>query len=227
MAWYKDQVKGYSANTPPIIVRVVSKIFTAQNIDVIVKDDKSKAVKGQFGAPSKSSDQNTILVINNPVTPHPTEYVGTSSTSEDSDSATKPNSNGSSAASNGDKGSAESEQQSSLNLTAIKREPLETTQPTTLIDNLELQKMINNYGGYFKVGGEGYSVTHFGNSVSINEKFQAPLVVGYWALEYMLTPKGELIRINRNLLSSLDNKDTMIIQELAENKIEEPLKLKP
>lgn len=207
-AWYQDQIQGYGANTPPIIVRVISKIFTAQSINVIVKDDKSKALKGQFGAPGNSSNPTTILVINNPDIPHSTENVETTSNSE--------------------QGSAKNEQQSNLNLTAIKREPLETTQPTTSIHNLDFQKMINEYGGYFRVGGEGYSITHFGNSVSINEDFQSPLVVGYWALEYMLTPGGKLIRINRNLLSSLDNKNKQkyidtIIKELSDSKIEEPL----
>lgn len=230
--WYANEIKGVGDSKNPIILRFVSKIFTATSIYVVVKDDESNALKGQIG-----SSDTTSFGINSgtqampkpntlPTTPAIPETNNNQGSSSDTNATTV------------DKTITDIDALLKLidKKIATKTDVQETNIPTPIrtgstdvkvaeleaklkqtsdlvsisnqLNDLKKAQMLNQYGGYYQMGADVFRITHLGKSVSINQTFSNPMVFGYWALEYVLLKDGKLERINRNILNAYSNKET-------------------
>lgn len=76
---------------------------------------------------------------------------------------------------------------------------LQLLQARTEIDaafrSVERASMIDRFGGFILPGGSARIASRSAHGVSMVEDFDKPLVVGYWALEYLVLPAGGLIAL--------------------------------
>lgn len=238
-AWYNDQITGQTSNQTKIIVRIVSKIFTSKGMYVVVKNDQLNAVKGQLGSNETSSSDLPTVTQPNP--PKDQEDPTTPAGANQSQDIAKNEETATELLKQIEEIQKTIKQKVDLinkaNSTAVNPlEPTSSKDPQVIalenklkqmydlvtlsnqLDDLKKARMLNQYGGYFNMGADIFRINHLGKAVSINQKFQNPMVFGYWALEYILEADGTLHRINRNLLYSYSLKDRQkLIGKIAQN----------
>lgn len=64
--------------------------------------------------------------------------------------------------------------------------------------------MTDQFGGFLLPGGAARIVSRSAHGVSMKEDFDEPLVVGYWALEYLVLTDGSVLSVG-NLQDLVDD----------------------
>lgn len=82
---------------------------------------------------------------------------------------------------------------------------------------------INNYGGYFLPGAKVSIVSRSERGISMQEQFERPLVIGYWAVQIDIRRNGSLIRKGavQNLFS-FDEMKQRAASKIADAPLETP-----
>jgi hypothetical protein len=97
--------------------------------------------------------------------------------------------------------------------------------------NVERAAMIDQFGGFILPGGTGRITGRTASGVSMEETFDKPLVVGYWATEYLVYEDGSLISLGgiKNLVDNPDDYRSRVelVWKFMNEKTKNPLPFKP
>lgn len=192
---YYPQLKN---STNKRIIRIITSLFTAQKMNITIDYGSNKLGDIQLGAAAplvmfSDEKQDTyssmITSIDNKI-----QILNQSSNS----TTTSKNQEG-----------------NESNLIVTNNEKVQELK--TLVElkseilKYERQEMLDKYSRIALPGGEGAFITHKGNTITINQTFSNPIVVGYWAIEYQLDKNSEnqlrTTYINENYYKLLNDKN--------------------
>ena len=183
----------------PLILRVVTRVFSVSNANVSLSFQQASGFGVQAGSPpdtpellgtSEEDYQKRITELNQTIElqqelneAEPVEMpVDSLSVTTDSKIS-----------------SLKAELQAVKQLQAM-------NQIQALRRNLERKAMINEFGGFILPGGAGRITGLTARGITMKETFEKPLVVGYWASEYLVLGDGSIVQIGdlNNLLNNPD-----------------------
>jgi len=97
--------------------------------------------------------------------------------------------------------------------------------------NVERGAMLDRFGGFILPGGTARITGRTARGVSMEETFDKPLVVGYWATEYLVYEDGSLISLGgiKNLIDNPDEyrSKVKLVEKFMKETINQPTVYKP
>lgn len=188
----KDEAMKWLENNPGVAkllagksIRVITRVFAIKGINVSMSFSGSGGAKIQAGSP-----QNFDLLLGTSISDYSKRIIELNKSIELINSLKNPsNATASSPVSESDESSLTSELKAEL-------KKLQELKTKIELDKFKKDIMrsasINDYGGYMLPGAKLNVVSRSGNGVSMNETFDRPLVVGYWAIEMQVLGPGKI-----------------------------------
>jgi hypothetical protein len=189
-----------NATQNPLLLRVITRVFSISGATVSLAFEQAGGIGVQAGAPpptpellgtSQEDFDKRIEQLNQEIELQ--KSLSESTPVEiPTDSSSEPNVNPRLAALEAEL--AEVQQLKSLSqIQALRR-------------NVERGSMLDQFGGFILPGGTGRITGRTAHGVSMTETFDKPLVVGYWATEYLIYKDGSIISLG-GIKNLVDNPD--------------------
>ncbi len=198
----KDALKNKAEATKnPLLLRAITRVFSVSGATVSLAFEQAGGIGIQAGAPpatpellgaSQKDFDKRIEQLNQEIELQKS-LIAAAPVEIPTDSSSEPNANPQIAALEAEL--AEVQQLKSLSqIQALRR-------------NVERGAMLDQFGGFILPGGTGRITGRTARGVSMEETFDKPLVVGYWATEYLVYEDGSLISIGgiKNLVDNPDD----------------------
>lgn len=185
----------------PLLLRAITRVFSVSKATVSLAFEQSGGIGVQAGAPPATPDllgasqedfDKRIEQLN--------KEIELQKSLSEADSVEIP---------------TESSSEPNVNpqIAALESELAEMQQLKTLFQiqalrrNVERGAMLDQFGGFILPGGTGRITGRTARGISMEETFDKPLVVGYWATEYLVYEDGSLISIGA-IKHLVDNPDS-------------------
>lgn len=210
--------KKADATENPLLLRAISRVFSVSGATVSLAFEQAGGIAVQAGAPpatpellgASQEDFNKRIAQLNQEIELQKSLSETAPVEIPTDSSSEPKRNPKIAALETEL--AEVQQLKSLSqIRALRR-------------NIERGAMLDQFGGFILPGGNGRITGRTARGVSMEETFDKPLVVGYWATEYLVYEDGSLLSLGgiKHLVDNPDDYRSKV--ELARKFMEVPTK---
>ena len=194
----KDLKEMAKYTTNPLLFRVVSRVFAISGATVSIAFQKTAGIAVQAGAPpetpellsaSEADFDKRIEQLN--------KEIALKKNLDDTEPVEIPDDSASETSENPKIALLESELEEVKHLKAL-------SQIQALRRSVERGAMLNQFGGFILPGGSGRITSRTASGISMEETFDKPLVIGYWATEYLVHESGSLISLGavKNLVDN-------------------------
>lgn len=190
--------KDADANNHPLLIRLITRVFKIQGATVNLAFDQVEGFGVQAGAPVIAPDlTGSSLTQYNSLIAHLNKQIELKSKPTEAPTPEIRN-------------SEEEESSSNTTIEDLKNDLEQVKklkseyQIKALKNSIERISTEDRFGGYLLPGASVKVIGRSSRGVTMEEKFEKPLVLGYWASEYYVTQEGDLINLGpiKNLIDN-------------------------